>query len=128
MVHLRFNRYFLRKKGRSNNRMLLTLVLQNCNNTVFQLHNVIKKREKGGNLFELQISGFEIQAGELIAIVGESGCGKSTLLDMLGLALTPTSAEEFIIRIPLMDLGLPTSQYYGTSAGQVFAFFSTAAN
>jgi putative ABC transport system ATP-binding protein len=68
--------------------------------TVFHLRHVVKKREKGGNLFELQIEGFNICAGEFIAIVGESGCGKSTLLDMLGLALTPTSAEKFTIRIP----------------------------
>ncbi len=68
--------------------------------TVFGLNDVIKKREKGGNLFELHIGTFEIKTGEFIAIVGASGCGKSTLLDMLGLALKPTSAEEFTIRIP----------------------------
>ncbi len=67
-------------------------------NNVFFLKNVVKKREKGGNLFELMIHSFEISAGQFVAIVGESGCGKSTLLDMLALALRPTSAEAFSIR------------------------------
>ncbi len=68
--------------------------------TVFSLNDIVKKREKGGNLFELHIGTFEIKTGEFIAIVGASGCGKSTLLDMLGLALKPTTAEDFTIRIP----------------------------
>lgn len=67
------------------------------NNIVFNLKNVVKKREKGGNLFELNIESFEILEGEFIAIVGESGCGKSTLLDMLGLVLKPTNAAAFSI-------------------------------
>ncbi len=69
-------------------------------NGVFSLKNVVKKREKGGNLFELTIESFEIPKGDFIAIVGSSGCGKSTLLDMLGLALKPSSAEKFSINIP----------------------------
>ncbi len=73
-------------------------------NTVFYLRDVIKKREKGGNLFELRIDSLAVRAGEFIAIVGASGCGKSTLLDMLGLALKPTSAETFRIRIHGQDL------------------------
>jgi putative ABC transport system ATP-binding protein len=70
----------------------------NNKNIVFNLKNVVKKREKGGNLFELNIESFEILEGEFIAIVGESGCGKSTLLDMLGLVLKPTNAAAFSIR------------------------------
>lgn len=66
---------------------------------VFHLHDVIRKREKGGNLFELKIDSFKIRQGEFVAIVGASGCGKSTLLDMLGLALKPTVADEFSIFI-----------------------------
>ncbi len=73
-------------------------------NIVFNLKNVVKKREKGGNLFELQIDSFQIRAGEFIAIVGESGCGKSTLLDMLGLVLRPTTADSFSVRVHQKNL------------------------
>jgi len=76
------------------------------NNFVYQLTQVVRKREKGGNLFELRIEEFNIRAGEFVAIVGESGCGKSTLLDMLGLALKPDSANNFKIRnSQVMGLG-----------------------
>jgi putative ABC transport system ATP-binding protein len=72
----------------------------NNKQAVFSLKNVSKKREKGGNLFELNIDFFQILTGEFVAIVGASGCGKSTLLDMLGLVLKPTSADEFTVSIP----------------------------
>jgi putative ABC transport system ATP-binding protein len=68
--------------------------------TVYRLKNIVKKREKGGNLFELHVPEFEIQAGEFVAIVGESGCGKSTLLDMLALIMRPTQAETFTLYTP----------------------------
>lgn len=70
------------------------------NNTVYRLKNIIKTRAKGGNLFELHVPEFEIQAGEFIAIVGESGCGKSTLLDMLALIMRPTQADAFTLYTP----------------------------
>jgi len=61
------------------------------------LQKVVKKREKGGSVFELFVDSFVIPRGDFVAIVGSSGCGKSTLLDMLGLVLTPSSADEFTI-------------------------------
>lgn len=70
------------------------------NNMVYSLKDVIKKREKGGNLFELRIPEFVVHAGEFIAVVGASGCGKSTLLDMLALIMRPTTAGEFTVGVP----------------------------
>ena len=65
---------------------------------IYFLKNVIKKREKGGSIFELSVEHFDILKGDFVAIVGQSGCGKSTLLDMLGLVLTPSSADNFFIQ------------------------------
>ncbi|MFO1491149.1 MAG: ABC transporter ATP-binding protein [Kiritimatiellia bacterium] len=64
------------------------------------LRDVLKRREKGGNLFELRVPSLTVMAGEFVAVVGESGCGKSTLLDMLGLVLGPTSAATFHLCLP----------------------------
>ena len=45
--------------------------------------------------FELRVAGFELAAGEIVAVVGRSGCGKSTFLDLVGLALAPDRSASF---------------------------------
>jgi len=62
---------------------------------VYQLRNVTVERSKGGASFSLTIPEFQIPRGSFTAIVGQSGCGKSTLLDILGLVLSPSSADTF---------------------------------
>ncbi len=47
------------------------------------------RREKNGAVFCLHIPHLELQAGDIVAVVGQSGCGKSTLLDILALILHP---------------------------------------
>lgn len=39
---------------------------------------------------------FEVNKGELVAIIGPSGCGKSTVLSIAGALQTPTSGDVFI--------------------------------
>jgi putative ABC transport system ATP-binding protein len=48
---------------------------------------------------------FEIQSGELVAIMGESGSGKSTLLTMMGALNSPTSGRYRVEGINVYDLG-----------------------
>ena len=48
---------------------------------------------------------FEIQSGELIAIMGESGSGKSTLLSMLGALNSPTTGKYKVDEIDVYALG-----------------------
>lgn len=38
---------------------------------------------------------FEVNEGEMVAVMGPSGCGKSTLLNILGLLDNPTSGEFY---------------------------------
>lgn len=54
-----------------------------------------KLRTQGESVFELAVPFFEVEAGELVAVVGQSGCGKSTLLDMLALVMEPTEVGRF---------------------------------
>jgi lipoprotein-releasing system ATP-binding protein len=48
--------------------------------------------------------GLELEAGELVALLGASGSGKSTLLSILGLLLTPTRGELHIAGERVDDL------------------------
>jgi ABC-type nitrate/sulfonate/bicarbonate transport system ATPase subunit len=58
------------------------------------IHNVSKRFKQGGaELPVLHQIGFEINRGEIVAILGPSGCGKSTLLRLIG-GLDQSSAGE----------------------------------
>lgn len=59
--------------------------------SVIEALDVSKEYDTGGEVVRaLDGVGFEIEAGEFVAIVGPSGSGKSTLLNLLGLLDTPT--------------------------------------
>lgn len=51
--------------------------------------NIGLSREKNGAIFCLHVPFLSVQAGDIVAVVGQSGCGKSTLLDILALILRP---------------------------------------
>ena len=59
---------------------------------IIQVHNLEKTyRTARGALTLFQDLDLEVQAGELVAIVGQSGAGKSTLLHILGALDAPTA-------------------------------------
>ena len=64
---------------------------------MLELHNLSKRREQAGSVFELQVPHLGVQPGQLVVVVGDSGCGKSTLLDILALVMQPSRADAFTV-------------------------------
>ncbi len=64
---------------------------------VLKLSNVSRRYTEGGGQLEI-FSGVELtlQAGEIVALVGQSGAGKSSLLHMAGLLEAPSGGEIHI--------------------------------
>ncbi len=76
-----------------------------------------------GHLHVVKGVDLEIQAGEIVSIVGESGAGKSTLLQLLG---TLDQADAGEIRINNIDItqlgGRKLAQFRNQHVGFVFQF------
>ena len=64
-----------------------------------------KIRKSFGSLEVLKGVDFEVQAGEVVAIVGASGAGKSTLLQILGTLLGPDEGTLEIDGTDVLHLG-----------------------
>ncbi|QDU84545.1 putative ABC transporter ATP-binding protein [Planctomycetes bacterium Pla163] len=56
----------------------------------------------GPNTFRLEVDGFEVAAGERVALVGPSGCGKSTLVQALAGILAP---RRGVVSVDGVELG-----------------------
>jgi putative ABC transport system ATP-binding protein len=71
-----------------------------------QVDNLVKQYGDGASAVQA-VKGIDlkIQAGEMVAIMGESGSGKSTLLSMLGALNTPTSGKYIVDQIDVYSLG-----------------------
>lgn len=73
---------------------------------MIQVDDLVKQYGNGETgVVAVQGIRFEIQSGELIAIMGESGSGKSTLLSMMGALNTPTSGKYCVEEIDVYALG-----------------------
>lgn len=72
---------------------------------VMSVRDVKKIFMEGGRpLHVLTGGGFDLAAGEIVALVGQSGSGKSTLLQCVGLLDKPTSGSILIGGIPVHQM------------------------
>ena len=60
--------------------------------------NLCKVRRSGNGAFRLDVPGFDLRAGDRVALIGQSGSGKSTLINVLALALPPDLGGSLMIR------------------------------
>jgi lipoprotein-releasing system ATP-binding protein len=88
------------------------------------VQNLRKEYKTGrGNLLLFSGLDFTVEAGEMLAVVGQSGAGKSTLLHILGALDTPTSGDVYFDAIPLSSLtSTQSSDFRNREIGYVWQF------
>ncbi|MCU4155023.1 ABC transporter ATP-binding protein [Carboxylicivirga sp. A043] len=80
-------------------------------------------RKSYGELEVLKGIDLNIDAGEVVSIVGASGAGKTTLLQILGTLDKPSSGDVFLDDVNLSSLsGKQLSRFRNTKIGFVFQF------
>jgi len=72
--------------------------------TVLALHDVVKEYPTTPPVRALAGVTFEVEAGELVAVVGPSGSGKSTLLHVMGTLDRPTSGDVSVAGHKISEL------------------------
>ena len=66
---------------------------------------------------------FQVDAGEMVAVIGQSGAGKSTLLHILGALDAPSSGDVYFATIPLSSLtATQSSDFRNREIGYVWQF------
>jgi simple sugar transport system ATP-binding protein len=66
-----------------------------------------------GHVSALSGANFEVQAGEVVALIGDNGAGKSTLVKILSGTETPTSGQILIDGEPVTIAGPLAARQYG---------------
>ncbi len=91
---------------------------------LLRVENLRKEYKTGrGNLLLFSRLDFRVEAGEMLAVVGQSGAGKSTLLHILGALDTPTSGDVYFDAIPLSSLSsTQSSDFRNREIGYVWQF------
>ncbi len=92
---------------------------------VIELRGVCKEYPLADGMFlALRDINMEVDAGELVAVVGKSGSGKSTLINMITGIDEPSAGEVFVARTPIHLLNQEQlAVWRGRNVGVVFQFF-----
>ncbi|MCR5104357.1 MAG: ABC transporter ATP-binding protein [Eubacterium sp.] len=90
----------------------------------------VEKEYRGEvNVLAVKDCSFEINRGELVAILGQSGAGKTTILNMLGGMDSPTKGSIFIDGTDIAKLSnRKLVKYRRNDIGFVFQFYNLVAN
>lgn len=91
---------------------------------MLSIQNLTASRGQGEQAFAVSLPTLQITQGEAVALCGVSGCGKSTLLEAIGLILTPSQLQSYMLSdagniTPLIqqhrqhDLAFLRSKYIG---------------
>lgn len=91
---------------------------------IIRVERLFKQYKTGrGRLVLFEDLSFTVEAGEMLAIVGESGAGKSTLLHILGALDTPTSGDVYCASIHLKSLSTrQAASFRNRDVGYVWQF------
>jgi ABC-type multidrug transport system ATPase subunit len=93
---------------------------------LIEVHNLTKVYNESRGLLP---TSFEVEKGELIAIIGHNGAGKSTLLKMLANWLIPDSGEVLVDGIKLKDrMAMVRQVGFVPETPNLFDFFSVEYN
>ena len=93
---------------------------------MIQIKDLHKSYKMGKNsLHVLKGINFNVEEGELVAIMGSSGSGKSTLLNILGMLDSSDTGEYVLDNVPIKDLNeTKAARYRNKFLGFVFQSFN----
>lgn len=93
---------------------------------MIQIKNLHKSYKMGSSsLHVLKGINFNVEEGELVAIMGSSGSGKSTLLNILGMLDSTDDGEYILDQVPIKDLNeTKAAKYRNKFLGFVFQSFN----